>query len=125
MIEQTQDDPLFGFQRTPVSSTAATSSTTPAATLDAAEQARAAPRTNVLAVISLVAGLCGFSLVPLLGSIVAVITGHLALAQIGDQDDRASNLARAGLWLGYLAMALIVLGGAAYMLIVIVRSSAL
>lgn len=38
-----------------------------------------ARRTNVLAVISLVAGLSGFSVVPFFGSIAAVITGHLAL----------------------------------------------
>ena len=112
MMEQTQGDPFFW--------SAATTETT--ATTVVATPAR---RRDVLAVISLVAGLCGFSLVPLLGSIVAVITGHLALAQIGDQDDGASYLARAGLWLGYVAMALIVLAGAAYMLIVIVRSSAL
>ncbi|MGV8966559.1 MAG: DUF4190 domain-containing protein [Cellulomonas sp.] len=124
MIEQTQDDPFFDFRLTPVGgSTAAPVAQTAAA--ESAEPALPARRTNVLAVVSLVAGLCGFSLVPLLGSIVAVITGHLALAQIGENDDAASNLARAGLWLAYLAMALIVLGGAAFMLIVVVRSSAL
>jgi len=108
MTEQTQDDPFYEI---------------PAP--EAAGLAVLAPvrRTNVLAVISLVAGLCGFSLVPLLGSIVAVITGHLALAQIGESDDGGSHLARAGLWLGYLAIALVVLGAAAFMLIVLVRSS--
>ena len=64
--------------------------------------------TNSLAVISLVAGLCGFSLVPVLGSIAAVITGHLALGQIRDTGEPGETLARAGLWLGYVAIALMV-----------------
>lgn len=85
----------------------------------------AARRTNPLAVISLVAGLCGFSLVPLLGSIVAVITGHLALAQIQRSGEEGSSLARAGLWLGYIAMALVVLAVAGVLLVVVIRSSTL
>ena len=108
MTEQTQDDP---FYEVPAPASAGLTVLAPVRT------------TNVLAVISLVAGLCGFSLVPLLGSLVAVITGHLALAQIGESDDGGSHLARAGLWLGYLAIALVVLGAAAFMLIVLVRSS--
>jgi len=125
MTDQTQSDPFFGFLLPPVNVTTAAPTVSTAETTGANEPAVPVRRSRVLAIISLVAGLCGFSLVPLLGSIVAVITGHLALAQIGGNDDDASNLARAGLWLGYLAMALIVLGGAAFMLIVVVRSSAL
>lgn len=72
MMEQTQGDPFFW--------SAATTETTETTVV-----ATPARRRDILAVISLVAGL----------------------------------------WLGYVAMALIVLAGAAYMLIVIVRSSAL
>jgi len=82
-------------------------------------------RTNSLAMISLVAGLCGFSLVPFLGSIAAVITGHLALGQIRDTGEEGSTLARAGLWLGYIALALVVLAVALVLLVVIVRTSTL
>lgn len=92
---------------------------------DPTHDAALAQRTNVLAVISLVAGLCGFSLVPLFGSIVAVITGHLALGQIRDTGESGSTLARAGLWLGYVAIALLVLAVTAVLLLVIVRSSTL
>ncbi|RYV51702.1 DUF4190 domain-containing protein [Pengzhenrongella frigida] len=109
MTDQTQDDPLLGIFA-PLA-VAAPASTAPAR------------RTDVLGWVSLIAGLCGFSLVPLLGSIVAIITGHLALAQAPYPDAAGSNLARAGLWLGYLALALLVLGVTAYLLIIFVRSS--
>jgi hypothetical protein len=68
-----------------------------------------ARRTNVLAVISLVAGLSGFSVVPFFGSIAAVITGHLALGQIRETVENGATFAKAGLWLGYAAIALVVL----------------
>ncbi len=38
--------------------------------------------TSVLAVVSLVFGLLGWTVVPVLGSIVAVITGHMARSEI-------------------------------------------
>ena len=79
--------------------------------------------TSTLAMISLVAGLCGVSLVPLIGSIVAVITGHAALRQIRKTEQRGSALARTGLGLGYFAITLAVLGVAALLVAVIVRSS--
>lgn len=80
-------------------------------------------RTNVLAVISLVAGLCGFSVVPFFGSIAAVITGHLALGQIRQSGEDGATLAKAGLWLGYAAIALVVLGaGLVALFIFAVRS---
>ncbi|HEY8719880.1 DUF4190 domain-containing protein [Pengzhenrongella sp.] len=81
-------------------------------------------RTYTLALISLVAGLCGFILLPLVGSIVAIITGHLALAQARENGSDGSTLASAGLWLGYLAIALVVLAAAGFMLVVYVRSIA-
>jgi len=75
-------------------------------------------RTNVLAVISLVAGLCGFSVVPFFGSIAAVIIGHLALGQIRDTGEDGATLAKAGLWLGYAAIALVVLAAVLVVLFV-------
>lgn len=57
-----------------------------------------APRpTNVLAVVTLVLGLCGFALIP-------VITGHVALRQIRDRGDGGSAAAVVGLVLGYLGV---------------------
>lgn len=60
------------------------------------------PGTNVLAVVSLVTGLLGFAIVP-------VILGHVALGQIrrgggNDGGTGSSALATAGLVLGYLAI---------------------
>jgi Domain of unknown function (DUF4190) len=59
-----------------------------------------APRTNVLAVVSLVTGLLGFAIVP-------VILGHVALGQIRRDsrgDSGGAALAIIGLVLGYLAI---------------------
>ena len=80
--------------------------------------------TNSLAVISLVAGLCGFSLVPFFGSIAAVVTGHLALGQIRTTGEDGATFAKAGLWLGYIAFALLVVGLVGLVGLVAVRSSA-
>ena len=63
----------------------------------------AGPTTNGLAVASLVAG---FFWIGWLGSIMAVIFGHIALNQIKDSGGRESGtgLAIAGLCLGYLGI---------------------
>jgi hypothetical protein len=75
-----------------------------------------ASRTNVLAIISLVAGLVGFvaCFVP---SIVAVVTGHIGLSQIARSGrggpytvpETGRGLAIAGLVLGYIGVGLGVL----------------
>ncbi len=60
-------------------------------------------RTSSLAIVSLVAGLLGWTLAPWLGSIIAVITGHLARTEIR-RDPAAvegDGLAIAGLVLGW------------------------
>ena len=80
-------------------------------------------QTNALAVISLVAGLTGFSVLPLIGSIIAVVTGHLALSRIRDSGDGGAALAKAGLWLGYVAIALAALAVTTVLVFVVVRSS--
>jgi hypothetical protein len=60
-------------------------------------------RTSSLAVVSLVAGLLGWTLAPWLGSIVAIITGHMARAEIRREPDsvEGDGLAIAGLVLGW------------------------
>ena len=69
-------------------------------------------QTSVLAIVSLVFGLLGWTLLPLVGSLVAVITGHLARAEVrrarGSVD--GDGLAIAGLVLGYSMMALAIIG---------------
>lgn len=88
-----------------------------------ATASKPARKTNALAVISLVAGLCGFSLVPFFGSIAAVVTGHLALGQIRDSGEDGSTFAKAGLWLGYIGLGLLVLALVGLFGLLAVRSS--
>ncbi len=63
-----------------------------------------APPTNTLAIISLVAGIVSWFLVPVLAAIVAVITGHMARSEIKNSRGAQAGdaLAIVGLILGYL-----------------------
>lgn len=69
-------------------------------------------QTSSLAVTSLVSGLLGWTLLPFIGTVVAIITGHLARKEIrtsgGTLD--GDGMAVAGLVLGWLAVALWVAG---------------
>ncbi|ALN81558.1 DUF4190 domain-containing protein [Lysobacter antibioticus] len=60
-------------------------------------------QTNVLAIISLIAGILGWTLLPLVGSLGAIITGHMARGQIRREPDRydGNGLAIGGLILGW------------------------
>jgi hypothetical protein len=71
-----------------------------------------APPTSTLAIISLVAGILGLTAFPILGSIVAVITGHMAKGEIarGQGATGGDGLATFGLVLGYIGVSLTVLG---------------
>ena len=60
---------------------------------------------NTLAVVSLATAVTGF------GAVAAVITGHISLAQLKKSDESGRPLALIGLILGYLGIALWVLGG--------------
>ena len=62
----------------------------------------AAPPTNSLAVVSLVAGILSWLLCPIVAAIVAVVTGHLARSQIRTSGESGGGLAIAGLVLGYV-----------------------
>ena len=68
-------------------------------------------QTSSLAIISLISGILGWTLLPFLGSIAAVVCGHMARGEIRRAPDRleGDGLAVAGLVLGYLAIALAVL----------------
>lgn len=71
----------------------------------------ATPPTNSLAVVSLVAGILGVTVVWGLGSLVAVITGTMALREIGARPDEmgGAGTARAGVILGWIGIALLAL----------------
>jgi len=70
-----------------------------------------AKRDSVLSIVSLVSGLVGWTLIPIVGAIAAVITGHLAKKEIRDSGGAigGDGMALAGLILGYVQLGLILL----------------
>jgi hypothetical protein len=64
-------------------------------------------KTSTLAIISLIGGITGWTVLPFLGAIVAVITGHMAQSEIKKSGGMITGkgMAIAGLILGYLAIA--------------------
>jgi hypothetical protein len=68
----------------------------------------AAPPTSTTAIISLIGGIAGFTFLPFLGSIAAIICGHMAKSEIKKSSGAVggNGLATAGLILGYLGIAL-------------------
>ena len=65
--------------------------------------------TNQLAIVSLVAGVACWFILPVIGALVAIITGHVARGQIRRTGESGSGLALAGLILGYVHLLLGVL----------------
>ncbi|WP_222564147.1 DUF4190 domain-containing protein [Novilysobacter antarcticus] len=68
-------------------------------------------RTSSMAVISLVAGILGWTLLPFVGSLVAIVTGHMARGEIkrGNGLVDGDGLAVSGLVLGYAMVAVAIL----------------
>ena len=70
------------------------------------------PKTNTLALVSLISGVLGWFMAPVIASIVAVVTGHMARKQIrqsGGRED-GDGLAIGGLVLGYTSLVLGIIG---------------
>lgn len=65
-------------------------------------------KTSTMAIVSLIAGITGWSILPFLGSLVAIITGHMAQSEIKKSGGMITGkgMAIAGLILGYLSIAL-------------------
>jgi hypothetical protein len=61
--------------------------------------------TNSLAVVSLITGIVSWFLCPLLGGIVAVISGHVAHSQLKRSGEGGAGMATAGMVLGYIHLA--------------------
>lgn len=63
----------------------------------------APPGHNVLAWASIVFALLGLSFLPVLGSLVSIVCGHVACAQIRRRPyaSNARSVALAGLWMGW------------------------
>ena len=66
------------------------------------------PRTSTMAIISLVGGITGWTILPFLGSIAAIVFGHIAKSEIKKSGGMlaGNGLATAGLIMGYLSIAL-------------------
>lgn len=65
-----------------------------------------------LAVVSIIAGILGFTLFPLLGSIIALVTGYMARNEIQESIGSigGDGLATAGIILGWIGVGMSVIG---------------
>ena len=65
---------------------------------------------NSLAILSLICGILGLFLIPIAGSIAAIVSGMIALNQYKDaletENNSNASMARAGLILGWIGLAL-------------------
>jgi hypothetical protein len=84
----------------------------------------ASPPNSTAALVSLIFGILSWVLLPVIGPIVAVVAGHMARAEIRSSNGQVGGggMALAGLVLGYLQIALIVLGICAIATIVILAA---
>ena len=73
--------------------------------------------TSTLAIVSLVAGLLGFTFFPIVATIVAIITGYMARQETRSVPPRAAGdgLATAGIIMGYVQIGLFVIGICCFM----------
>jgi hypothetical protein len=71
-----------------------------------------APPNSTMAVVSLISGILGWFVLPLIASLVAVVTGHMAKKEIRDSGGRVGGdgLATAGLIMGYSSLVIWGLG---------------
>ena len=68
-----------------------------------------AQSTNTLAIVSLATGIASWFLLPVVGAVIAVVTGHMAKREIRRTGEQGSGLATIGLILGYVHLAVAVL----------------
>ncbi len=72
---------------------------------------------STFAIISLVSGILGWTVLPLVGSIVAIVTGHMARTEIRRNPLLAGNaMAVVGLVLGWVAVIAALLAIGAFLL---------
>ncbi|MEV8357602.1 DUF4190 domain-containing protein [Microbacterium sp. NPDC076895] len=68
------------------------------------------PKTNTLAIVSLVSSLVGVFVIPIIGQIVGIITGHMSLSQIKQTREGGRGLGLAGVIIGWVSLGLWILG---------------
>jgi hypothetical protein len=64
---------------------------------------------NTLAVVSVASGIASYFMLPVIGGLVAIVTGHMARGQIRQTGERGGTLALVGLILGYLHFVVLLL----------------
>lgn len=79
----------------------------------------AAPKTNTLAIVSLVSAIAAWVIVPVIGSIVAVITGHMSLKQLKTNGEGGRGLALSGTIVGWVGIGFTVLIAAIFIPVII------
>lgn len=82
------------------------------------------PKTNTLAIVSLVSSLVGVFVIPIIGQIVGIITGHMSLGQIKRTGEGGRGLGLAGVIIGWVSLALWILGIIAFIAFVVAVGSA-
>jgi dihydroorotate dehydrogenase len=67
---------------------------------------------STLAIVSLISAILGFTFVPVIGTIVALVTGYMARSETRSLPPRASGdgLATAGIIMGWIQVGLLVIG---------------
>lgn len=68
------------------------------------------PKTNTLAIVSLVSSLVGVFVIPVIGQIVGIITGHMSLSQIKRTGENGRGLGLAGVIIGWVTLGLAIIG---------------
>ncbi|MET0296560.1 MAG: DUF4190 domain-containing protein, partial [Microbacterium sp.] len=67
-------------------------------------------KTNVLAIISMIASIVGFIwILPFVGSLAGVIMGHISLKQIARTGEKGRGMALAGVIVGWVGLALVII----------------
>lgn len=69
--------------------------------------------TNALAIVSLTTGIASWVIIPFIGGLAAVITGHIARSQIRKSGEAGGPMALIGLIFGYLNILIFIIGIAA------------
>ena len=70
----------------------------------------AAPKYNSMAIVSFVSSLVGLFVIPVVGQIVGIITGHISLNQLKTSGENGRGLALAGTIIGWVSLGLAILG---------------
>ncbi|SRR6056297_1754760 len=78
--------------------------------------------TNSAAVVSLVAGILGWILLPIVGVLVAIVAGHIALSQLQQPGsvERGRRLAIIGLALGWFQVLVLFTAGAGWLIFLLI-----